>query len=90
MLCMGTPDGIIVLQVLGNLYGLPWSGRNFSKTVDSIVLKLEYKNPPYDPKFLLSGSHTGHISQRRLSLVWSSTFAVRVEFSSSSFRGIKV
>ena len=34
MLCMATPDGIIapqgmVLQVLGNLYGLPSSGRNF-------------------------------------------------------------
>ena len=56
MLCMATPEGIIapkgmVLQVLGNLYGLPSSGRNFSKAVDAIVLKLGYKNTPYDPKF---------------------------------------
>ena len=56
MLCMATPDGIIapkgmVLLVLGNLYGLPSSGRNFSKAVDAIVLKLGYKNTPYDPKF---------------------------------------
>ena len=56
MLCMATLDGIIapkrmVLQVLGNLYGLPSSGRNFSKAVDAIVLKLAYKNTPYDPKF---------------------------------------
>ena len=38
MLCMATPDGIIalqgmVLQVLGNLYGLPSSGRNFCETI---------------------------------------------------------
>ena len=49
MLCMATPDGIIawkgmVLQVLGNLYGLPSSERNFSEAVDAIVLKLGYKN----------------------------------------------
>ena len=51
MLSMATPDGIIapkgmVLQVLGNLYGLPSSGRNFSKAVDAIVLKLAYKRIP--------------------------------------------
>ena len=56
MLCMATLDGIIapkrmVLQVLVNLYGLPSSGRNFSQAVDAIVLKLAYKNTPYDPKF---------------------------------------
>ena len=56
VLCMSTPEGFItppgmVLQVLGNLYGLPSSGRNFSKAVDVIVLKLGYKNTPYDPKF---------------------------------------
>ena len=55
-LCMATTEGIIapkgmVLQVLGNLYGLPSSGRNFSKAVDAIVFKLGYKNTPYDPKF---------------------------------------
>ena len=41
----------MVLQVLGNLYGLLSSGRNFSKAMNIIVLKLEYKNTPYDPKF---------------------------------------
>ena len=43
--CMATPEGIIapkgmVLQVLGSLYGLQSSGRNFSKAVDAIVFKL--------------------------------------------------
>ena len=56
LLCMAPPEGIIapkgmVLQVLGNLYGLPSSGRNFSKAVDAIVFKLGYKKTPYDPKF---------------------------------------
>ena len=32
------PKGM-VLQVLGNLYGLPSSGRNFSKAVDILDLK---------------------------------------------------
>ena len=56
VLCMATSEGFvtspgIVLQVLGNLYGLPSSGWNFSKAVNVIVLKLGYKNTPYDPKF---------------------------------------
>ena len=56
MLCIATPPGIIapkgmILQVLGNLYGLPSSGRNFSKAVDLIVAKCGYKSTPYDPKF---------------------------------------
>ena len=56
VLCMATPEGFVtppgmVLQVLGNLYGLPSSGRNISKPVDVIVFKLGYKNTPYDPKF---------------------------------------
>ena len=56
VLCMSKPEGFVtppgmVLQVLGNLYGLPSSGRNFSKAVDVIVLKLGDKNTPYDPKF---------------------------------------
>ena len=42
----------MVLEVLGNLYGLPSSGGNFSKAVDVIVLKLAYKNTPYDPKYI--------------------------------------
>ena len=37
--------------VLGNLYGLPSSGRNFSKAVDAIVNSLGYKSTPFDPKF---------------------------------------
>ena len=53
---MTTLEGIIapkgmVLQVLGNLYGLPSSGPNFSKAVDAIVFNLACKNTPYDPKF---------------------------------------
>ena len=56
MLCIATPPGIIapkgmILQVLGNLYGLPSSGRNFSNAVDLIVAKCGYKSTPYDPKF---------------------------------------
>ena len=56
VLCMSTPEGFatpkgMVLQVLGNFYGLLSSGRNFSKAVDVIVPKLRYKNTPYDPKF---------------------------------------
>ena len=47
VLCMSTPEGItaqvgMILQVLGNLYGLPSSGRNFSKAVDAIVKALGY------------------------------------------------
>ena len=76
MLCMATPDGIIapqgmVLQVLGNLYGLPSSGRNFSKAVDSIVLKLGYKNTPYDPKFFIK---------------WIGGMPIMVIFHSDDFR----
>ena len=55
-LCMATPEEFVtppgmVLLVLGNLYGLFSSGRNFSKAMNIIVLKLGYKNTPYDPKF---------------------------------------
>ena len=46
MLCIATPQGIeappgMILQVLGNLYGLPSSGRNFSEAVDAIVTSLD-------------------------------------------------
>ena len=56
VLCMATPEGFVtppdmVLQVLGNLYGLPSSDKNFSEAVDVIILKLGYKNTPYDPMF---------------------------------------
>ena len=42
VLCIATPQGIksptgMILQVLGNLYGLPSSGRNFSKAVTSLL-----------------------------------------------------
>ena len=56
MLCIAASQGIkapsgMILQVLGNLYGLPSSGRNFSKAVDAIVTSLGYKSTPFDPKF---------------------------------------
>ena len=56
MLCIATPQGIkappgFILQALGNLYGLPSSGRNFSEAVDAIVTSLGYKSTPFDPKF---------------------------------------
>ena len=46
MLCIATPQGIevppgMILQVLGNLYGLPSSERNFSEAVDAIVTSLD-------------------------------------------------
>ena len=41
----------MILQVLGNLYSLPSSGRNFSKAVDAIVTSLGYKSTPFDPRF---------------------------------------
>ena len=76
VLCMSTPDGIVappgmVLQVLGNLYGLPSSGRNFSKAVDAIVLGLGYKNTPYDPKFFVK---------------WIDGWPILVVFHSDDFR----
>ena len=46
-----TNSSLVSLQVLGNLYGLPSSGKNFSKAANAIVLKLGYKNTPYDPRF---------------------------------------
>ena len=56
MLRIATPQGIkappgIIPQVLGNLYGLPSSGCNFSTAVDAIVTSLGYKSTPFDPKF---------------------------------------
>ena len=57
-LCISTPPGIkappgMILEVLGNLYGLPSSGRNFSMAVDKIVLACGYTNTVYDPKFFV-------------------------------------
>ena len=56
MLCIATPQGVkappgMILLILGNLYGFPLSGRNFSKAVDAIVTSLGYKSTPFDPKF---------------------------------------
>ena len=56
MLCIATPQEIkappvMILQVLGNLYGLLSSGRNFSTAVDAIVATLGYNSTPFDPKF---------------------------------------
>ena len=62
MLFMATPDGIIapqgmVLQVLENLFGLPSSGRNFNKAVDSIVLtSLDIRTLLIIPSSSASGS----------------------------------
>ena len=57
-LCISTPPGIkappgMILEVLGNLYGLPSSGRNFSMAVDKIVFSCGYINTVYDPKFFI-------------------------------------
>ena len=51
----------MILQVLGNLYGLPSSGRNFSKAVDTIVTSLGYKSTPFDPKFFCKWIEVRHI-----------------------------
>ena len=85
----------MVLQVLGILCGLPSSGRNFSKAVDAIVLKLGYKSTPYDPKFFCKwiGGMPILVVFHSDDFCWCgppSTFAGRVGFSCSSFRGIKV
>ena len=76
VLCMSTPEGIIaqvgmILQVLGNLYGLPSSGRNFSKAVDAIVKALGYMSTPYDPKFFVK---------------WIEGMPILVMFHSDDFR----
>ena len=72
MLCIATPQGIkaplgMILQVLGNLYGLPSSGRNFSKAVDAIVTSLGYKSTPFDPNFFCKW-----IEGRRILLIFCS------------------
>ena len=78
VLCMSPPEGFVappgmVLQVLGNLYCLPSSGRNFSKAVDVSVLKLSYKNTPYVPKFFCK---------------WIDGIPILVMFHSDDFRWI--
>ena len=76
VLCMSIPEGIIaqvgmILQVLGNLYGLPSSGRNFSKAVDAIVAALGYVSTPYAPKFFVK---------------WINGMPILVIFHSDDFR----
>ena len=46
------PIGMCI-QGVGNLYGLPQAGRNFSMAFDKIVLECEYRNTPWDPKFFI-------------------------------------
>ena len=64
---MATLEGIIapkgmILQVLGNLYGLPSSGRNFSKAVDLIVAKCGYKSKiDMSPYFYLTQQRHVHL-----------------------------
>ena len=50
-----TPQGYTVdpgncIQAVGNLYGFPPAGQNFSKEFDKCVTKCGYKNTPWDPK----------------------------------------
>ena len=75
-LFMDTPQGFIapegmILQILGNVYGLPASGRNFSKAVDVIVLSLGYMNTPFDLKFFYK---------------WIDGFPMLLMFHSDDFR----
>ena len=43
------PEGMCI-QSLGNVYGNPVSGQNFSVTLDKIVKECGYINTPWDPK----------------------------------------
>ena len=50
-----TPQGYNIgpgmcIQAVGNLYGFPPAGQNFSKQFDKCVLACGYKNTPWDPK----------------------------------------
>ena len=39
------------IQAVGNLYGFPPAGQNFSKEFDKCLREYNYKNTPWDPKF---------------------------------------
>ena len=50
-----TPQGYFIgpgncIRAVGNLYGFPPAGQNFSKEFDKCVTKCGYKNTPWDPK----------------------------------------
>ena len=50
-----TPQGYSIgpgkcIRAVGNLYGFPPAGQNFSKEFDKCVTKCGYKNTPWDPK----------------------------------------
>ena len=50
-----TPEGYSItegmcIQSLGNVYGNPTSGQNFSIKLDKCVKECGYKNTPWDPK----------------------------------------
>lgn len=44
------PKGMCI-QAIGNLYGFPPAGQNFSKEFDKIIFECGYKNTPWDLKF---------------------------------------
>ena len=51
-----TPQGYNIapgmcIQAVGNLYGFPPAGQNFSKEFDKCLRECGYKNTPWDPKF---------------------------------------
>ena len=41
------------IQAIGNLYGFPPAGQNFSKEFDKCVHECGYRNTPWDPKFFI-------------------------------------
>ena len=52
------PQGYVIapgmcIQAVGNLYGFPPAGQNFSKEFDKCVYECGYKNTPWDPKFFI-------------------------------------
>ena len=44
------PPGMCI-QAIGNLYGFPPAGQNFSKEFDKVIQECGYKNTPWDPKY---------------------------------------
>ena len=46
------PKGMCI-QAIGNLYGFPPAGQNFSKEFDRVIEECGYKSTPYDPKFFV-------------------------------------
>jgi hypothetical protein len=39
------------IQAIGNLYGFPPAGQNFSKEFDKVIHECGYRNTPWDPKY---------------------------------------